>query len=74
MQSTFLFILLIVRTLNSGNSATGMFYDLTKTFDQIDHSILLKKLNNIGIRAVGSSWFGSFLLGRTQLVEISFTS
>ena len=44
----------------------GLILDFSKAFDMVDHSVLLSKLNNLGIRGVPFSWFGSFLSGRVQ--------
>ena len=46
-------------TLDEGN--IGVFVDLQKTFDTLDHQILLAKLNHYGIREVSNDWFKSYL-------------
>ena len=48
----------------------GIFLDLKKAFDTVNHSILLKKLNHYGIRGIVNDWFSSYLLGRSQVTEI----
>ena len=46
-----------------------LFLDLSKIFDCIDHAILLKKLDFIGIRGPCKEWMSSYLKDRMQLVS-----
>ena len=39
----------------------GVFIDLKKAFDIVDHDILLDKLNHYGFRAIINDWFSSYL-------------
>ena len=50
----------------------GVFIDLKKAFDTVDHKILLHKLEHYGFHGVinTSKWFSSYLDGRTQTTQI----
>ena len=60
----------IVKLLNEKQYCISVFMDLSKAFDSIDHSILLKKLYHIGIRGITYNWFESYLSDRSQYVNI----
>ena len=51
--------------------AVGVFLDLRKAFDTVDHHLLLMKLQKYGIRGVGLSWLSSYLENRSQYVQIN---
>ena len=62
------FIDKVIQAIENGEYAIGVFPDFLKTFDTIDHKILLDKLDHYGIRGCALSWFRSYLSHRLQYV------
>ena len=58
----------ITNSLDTRDIVIGVFLDLKKAFDTMDHTILLKKLYAYGIRSNAHKWLTSYLTGRTQYV------
>ena len=56
---------MIRNALDNTNFACGVFIDLQKAFDTVNHDILLSKLNHYSIRGVVFDWFKSYLSDRT---------
>ena len=56
---------------DSGNTAAGIFIDLQKAFDTVNHKILCGKLNYYGFRGKSLELISSFLCGRKQFVSIN---
>ena len=58
-------------SIDKNKFVAGIFIDLQKAFDTVDHSILLSKLDHYGIRGVANNWFRSYLSNRKQFVSIN---
>ena len=60
----------ILSTFDSGLSLCGVFLDIKKAFDSVSHSILLSKLQSLGIPPHIFHWLSSYLTGRSQCVRV----
>ena len=60
----------IKEALDQGKYGCDIFVDLQKSFDTVDHNILLGKLKHYGIRGLAYSWFESYLKDRKQYVSV----
>jgi hypothetical protein len=66
--------ILINETLNALNSKLivgGIFFDLKKAFDCLNHDILLSKLQFYCVNGITRSWFVSYLQNRYMRVQIT---
>ena len=61
----------IKETIDRKRFVCSVFIDLRKAFDTVNHSILLHKLENYGIRGTSLNWFKSYLSNRKQYVYIN---
>ena len=52
--------------MNKGLTSLAAFIDLSKAFDTVDHSILLKKLKCYGIDNANLAWCNNYLTERSQ--------
>ena len=64
----------IRKALDAGDLACGIFIDLQKAFDTVNHDILLNKLEHYGLRGTSNCWFKSYLSNRKQFVSINGTN
>lgn len=56
---------------NNNENVAGLFIDIKKAFDTVNHKLLLYKLQCAGIRGGPLDWFASYLDNRSQQVKIN---
>ena len=61
----------IGKALDDGNIGCGIFVDLQRAFNAVDHQILLAIWNHYGIRGVSNDWFQYYLCNWNQYVSIN---
>ena len=59
----------VLSQVEKKNHVLGIFIDLSKAFDTLEHSKLLVKLENYGIRGTAHKILTSYLSGRDQLTK-----
>ncbi len=64
----------IKESIDNGKYGCGIFIDLKKAFDTVNHKILLMKLEHYGIRGPVLKWFESYLTDRKQFVYFNGVS
>lgn len=60
----------INNSIHKNNKCIAVFLDLAKAFDTVSHTILLEKLENVGIRGTALDIFTTYLQNRKQYVKI----
>lgn len=60
-------------SLDEDKYTCGIFIDLQKAFDTVNHSILISKLDHYGIRGNVNAWLSTFLKHRMQFVSLENT-
>ena len=61
----------IQEACDNGPYACGIYVDFEKTFDTVNHNILLGKLAHYGVRGIANNWFKTYLTNRKQHVTVS---
>ena len=63
----------ISTSMEKNEFTIGIFIDLAKAFDTVNHQILLAKLYHYGIRGIAHDWFKNYLSNRLQYVHFNNT-
>ena len=63
---------MIGRAIDEDKFACGVFIDLQKAFDTVDHGILLSKRNHYGVRGASYQWCKSCLTSRQQYTTTAY--
>ena len=61
----------IRKNLDKGNIGCGIFVDLPKAFNTVEHDILLSKLEHHRICGLANEWLKSYLSNRKEYVSIN---
>ena len=61
----------ITSSLDRKELVMGIFLDLSKAFDTVDHEILFDKLYFYGIRGIIYNWIKSYFHNRKQFVQFN---
>ena len=61
----------IRHSIDNSEFGCGIFIDLKKTFDTVNHAFLLTKLDHCVIRGVVHDWFKSYLSKREQFLTVN---
>ena len=57
--------------LDNDQFVCGVFINLQKAFDTVDHKILLSEINHYGIKGIPYEWFKSYLTNRQQFTTVN---
>lgn len=61
----------LTNSVDNNEITIGLFIDLAKAFDTVNHNILLSKLYHYGVRGKAHEWFTSYLFDRSQYVCVN---
>ena len=60
----------ILLSQEDGHQMASIFMDLLKTFDTLNHDLLLRKMERYGIRGLPLQWLTSYLNGWTLVAKV----
>ena len=59
----------IAERLDEGDAVAVIYLDFAKAFDKVDHGILLRTLQRLGVRGPLGKWIYSFLTRRSEVLQ-----
>ena len=59
----------ILTAINNNQYCAAVFIDLAKTFDSVNHHILIDRLNSLGFSNNCLAWFTNYFSDRVQYVK-----
>ena len=60
----------ISNSINSKQHFAGVFIDLKKAFDTVNHKLLVEKLSFYGVRGIANTWLENYVINRKQYVVV----
>ena len=61
----------VKNTFDNKRLGCGIFIDLQRAFDTVNHKILLSKLEHYGVHGCALEWFRSYLSDRKKYVSVN---
>ena len=61
----------ILQAFKENDHTIGIFIDLSKAFDTVNHHLLLQKLELYGIKYNNLKWFQSYLSNRKKFIKFN---
>lgn len=61
----------VLQSIDKGKVTGLLFVDISKAFDSLNHKVLLRKLEHLGLSERSLRWFRSYLAHRQQSVLIN---
>ena len=62
---------MIRSALDNDHFVCGVFFDLQKAFDIVDHKILLSKMNHYEIKGIPYEWFKNYLTNKQYITTVN---
>lgn len=62
---------IVTKSLDSGKRCLTVFLDLKKAFDTVSTPLLLRRLEDLGVRGSALKWFDDYLSDRSQIIRVA---